>query len=84
MDVQAWKQPVTNKGTEDTYDKVSNKPEPAASHDLSGQPASDDANDNNDQEAFIRKIHLNPFVQNTQQPGENSLGLRGRGAFVCL
>lgn len=58
MNIQLRKQPVTDECADDTDDQVSDKPEPTAPHDLTSQPAGNDADQNNDDETFIGKMHL--------------------------
>jgi hypothetical protein len=57
MDVQPWQQPIADERTDNSDDQVTYEAEAAASHDLTRQPASNDADHQYDDEAFIRLVH---------------------------
>jgi hypothetical protein len=58
MDPELWQQPASNKGTQDSDDKVADESEAGPLHDLAGEPAGNEANKQYDQQAFARHVHL--------------------------
>ena len=53
MDTNSRQQPVANERPNNSYYEIADESEAGASHDLTGQPACDKANHQNDQETFI-------------------------------
>jgi hypothetical protein len=58
MDAEFGQQPASNKGTQDSDDKITDESEAGPLHDLAGEPAGDEANKQDDQQAFTRHVHL--------------------------
>jgi hypothetical protein len=58
MDAELGQQPASNKGTQDSNDKVADDSESGPLHDLPGEPAGNEANKQYDQQAFARHVHL--------------------------
>jgi hypothetical protein len=57
VNVQSRQQPITDKSAEDAYDQVPDEAEPAAAYDLTCQPPGNNADQHDDDEAFIRQVH---------------------------
>src|SRR5215813_5603270 len=57
MNADARQQPVTDESADQTDDQIANQSEAAALHNPTGQPAGNDADDQNDQETLIGQIH---------------------------
>jgi hypothetical protein len=51
-------QPAPEKGTQDSDDKVADQSKAGPLHDLAGEPAGNEANKQDDQQAFTRHVHL--------------------------
>jgi hypothetical protein len=51
-------QPASEKGAQDSDDKVADESEAGPLHDLAGEPAGNEANKQDDQQAFTRHVHL--------------------------
>ena len=58
MDTQPRQQPVPNEGTDNTDDEVTNKSKTSPVHDLTGQPAGNQANEQNHKKTFTRHVHV--------------------------
>jgi hypothetical protein len=58
MDPELGQQPASEKGTQDSNDKVTDESEASPLHDLAGEPAGNEANKQDDQQAFARHVHL--------------------------
>jgi hypothetical protein len=58
MDPELGQQPASDKGTQDSDDKVADESEAGPLHDLASEPAGDEANKQDDQQAFTRHVHL--------------------------
>ncbi|MEO7383474.1 MAG: hypothetical protein ABIU18_00930 [Novosphingobium sp.] len=57
MDSKARQQPAADNGTDNPDQNVTNDPEARPSHDLTGQPACNEANEQYYQQAFTRHMH---------------------------
>jgi len=57
MDANFRQRPVADKGTHYPDKDVANDPEAGSSHDLAGQPARDEPDEQYDQQAFVRHMH---------------------------
>jgi hypothetical protein len=68
MDADLRQQPVPDKGAHDPDQEVADDPEPRPPNDFTSQPASNDADEQYDQQAFIRHMHWSPrhLVQKTR------------------
>ena len=64
MDAEPGQQPTAYKGAQDTDDQIADDPESGPAHDLTGQPACNEAYEQDDQEAFARYIHLATSIVN--------------------
>jgi hypothetical protein len=58
MDAELRQQPASNKGTQNSDNKVADQSEAGPLHDLAGEPTGDKANKQDDQQAFTRHVHL--------------------------
>jgi hypothetical protein len=58
MDAELGQQPASDKGTQDSDDKVADESEAGPLHDLAGEPAGNEADKQYDQQAFARHVHL--------------------------
>jgi hypothetical protein len=58
MDAELWKQPTPEKSAQDTNDEIANHTEPGSVNDLTGQPSCKEADNQYDQQAFSRHVHL--------------------------
>jgi hypothetical protein len=58
MDPELGQQPASDKGAQDSDDKVADESEAGPLHDLAGEPTGDKANKQGDQQAFTRHVHL--------------------------
>jgi hypothetical protein len=58
VEAEARKEPTANEGTCDSYEQVTDDPEPGALHDLAGQPSGNETDHQYDQETFTRHVHL--------------------------
>jgi type IV secretory pathway VirB10-like protein len=58
MDAELGQQPASDKGTQDSDDKVADESEAGPLHDLASKPAGYEANEQDDQQAFARHVHL--------------------------
>jgi hypothetical protein len=58
MDPELRQQPASEKGTQDSNDEVTDESEASPLHDLAGEPAGNEANKQDDQQAFARHVHL--------------------------
>jgi hypothetical protein len=57
MDVKPRQQPVTDKGAQQTDYQIPNQTKARALHHLACQPAGNEPNHDDNQEAFIREMH---------------------------
>src|SRR5271154_4596395 len=57
MNVQSRQQPIADKRADNSDDQISDKPDAAAFHDIAGQPACDNADEHDDEKAFVRQVH---------------------------
>jgi hypothetical protein len=57
-DAELGQQPASNKGAQDSDDKVADESEAGPLHDLASKPAGYEANEQDDQQAFARHVHL--------------------------
>jgi len=57
MDAELSKQPVTDKRADDTDQKIADDPEASAPGDLPRQPSGNQADNNDDENAFISHVH---------------------------
>ena len=58
MDAEPGQQPTAYKGAQDTDDQIADDPKSGPAYDLTGQPACNETDEQDDQEAFARHIHL--------------------------
>jgi hypothetical protein len=63
MDTEPRQQPVADEGADDPDQKVANDPEPSATNDFTSQPSRNDADEQYDQQAFVRHMHWSPLGQ---------------------
>jgi hypothetical protein len=57
MDTNPRQQPTSNKGANYSNEKVANYSKTCHPHDFPGQPAGNDADEQDDQQVFIRHMH---------------------------
>src|SRR5437764_4322303 len=57
MDSEPWQQPIADKGTDDPDQEVAEDSEPGPPNDLAGQPARNDADEQDDQQTLVRQVH---------------------------
>src|SRR5262249_36037440 len=57
MNADARQQPVTDESADQTDEQIANQPDAAALHTPPAQPPGNDADDKNDQETLMGKIH---------------------------
>jgi hypothetical protein len=57
MDADLRQQPVANKRADNAYYQIADESESGPPYDLSGQPASDETDEQYDQKTFIRQMH---------------------------
>jgi len=57
LNAQTGKQPGCHERAPDTRHEVADQAKSGTAHDLAGQPASDDADQENDQDALVRHVH---------------------------
>ena len=50
-------QPISNERPDDADDKVAYQTVAAAPHDVAGEPPGDNADNNDDEETFVRQVH---------------------------
>ena len=53
MDAELRQQPTPDEGTYNSYEEITKEPKPGALHDLASEPSSDEADHQDDQEAFV-------------------------------
>ena len=58
MDAELGQQPATNKGAQDSDDKIADESEAGPLHDLAGEPAGNEPDKQYDQQAFARHVHV--------------------------
>jgi hypothetical protein len=58
MDAELGQQPASDQGTEQSHDKIADEPEAGSLHELTRQPAGNQANKQNDQQALARHVHV--------------------------
>jgi hypothetical protein len=58
MEAELGQEPTANEGAHDSDEEVADKSEPRALHDLTGEPASNEADRQHDQQIFTRHVHL--------------------------
>ncbi|MFL6760835.1 hypothetical protein [Sphingomonas sp.] len=63
MDTEPRQQPIPDKGTHDPDQQVADNSEPRTPNDFAGQPARNDADEQYDQQAFVRQMHWSPLDQ---------------------
>ena len=57
MDPKLRQQPASDQGTQESDDKVADEPEASSLHELTRQPACDETNKQNHQQALARHVH---------------------------
>jgi hypothetical protein len=57
MNPKLRQQPVADKGANQANDQITDKSETAAFHHSAGEPAGDNANKDDDQDAFVGQAH---------------------------
>jgi hypothetical protein len=57
-DSELGQQPASDKGAQDSDDKVADESEAGPLHDLAGEPAGNEADKQYDQQAFARHVHV--------------------------
>jgi hypothetical protein len=62
MKAELRQQPASDKGAQDPDNEITNDPETAPAHDLTGQPAGNDTHKQYNQQAFTRHIHFVTLV----------------------
>src|SRR5262249_20589729 len=60
MDMQSRQQPVADECANQSHQQVADETKAGALHDLAGQPAGNNADDEYDEQAFIREMHAMP------------------------
>jgi hypothetical protein len=63
MDTEPRQQPVADEGTYDPDQEVANNSEPRSPNDFASQPARNDADEQYDQQVFVRHMHWSPLGQ---------------------
>jgi hypothetical protein len=58
MNAELRQQPASDKGAQDPDNEITNDPETAPAHDLTGQPAGNDTHKQYNQQALTRHIHF--------------------------
>src|SRR6267143_3610588 len=78
-DAEPWKQQAGDQRAGDTDENIADDPKAGAPHDLSRQPACNQADEQNNEKAFIRQSHGNfprwftPFLRAAFEPIDNRL-----------
>jgi hypothetical protein len=73
MDPELRQQPASEKGTQNSDDKVADQSEAGPLHDLAGEPAGNDADKQYDQQAFARHMHLVTSRFAREEPSQTGL-----------
>src|SRR6185503_12690543 len=58
MDPELGQQPASDKGPQDSDDKIADESEAGPLHDLAGEPAGNEPDKQYDQQAFARHVHV--------------------------
>src|SRR6185369_8149182 len=61
MDTELRQQPAPDEGADDSDDEVADNAEPGALYDLTGKPSGNEADQQDDEEAFARHVHVRRF-----------------------
>jgi hypothetical protein len=93
LDPELKKDPTTDEGACDSHDEIADDSKPVATHDLVGQPSSNEADHQYDQQTFSRHVHLR-ILRFMRMPDKSTPvsgnaspiigdGLAAKGTFAC-
>src|SRR5437016_7600628 len=68
MDTEPRQKPIPDKGAHDTDKEVAKYSESRPPNDFTSQPARDDADEQNDQQALVRHMHWSPLYLGQAHP----------------